>query len=781
MSPEEWLASQQTGEATPVVQVGEVTAVPTQEIVAPVQPMSPEEWLASQTPELGFFEGIGEQITGTQRATPTTETLPDWASMPELNTLSVESFMSGLGTVLSNPEETVQVIKSNFPEVQVSQDEKGNYVLQSSIDGQQYVIKPGFQLSDIPRAVAGMAAFTPAGRAVTIPGAIGAGAGTQALIEGTQTLVGGEFSPMEVATAGAMGGAVPLASRALQAAQPAAQRMVQRFTGATPEAPPVAPITQPIQPVQPTQPIPTAPIATAPTIPVEDVNRQIGDLVKRASGKGLGASTARNELADLAQINLDARDAAQRLKIELPADVFSDNPQIRAAAGLTRSRAGGEAEAAWRNTVSQAVDQADNVIKQFDTVFIEGTVAPAVVSERIKDSLVKTRLALNAEAKGLYEDVNNAISKTFKVNLKNLQLTLNEIRKEVGEAGMSSAERSLLKMLADGDVTYGRLLREKTLIGKALNKMESPYGSMAEADLKRLYAALSEDQLANVEKLGGEELRKKLRSANLIYAKERALGKRIVSAFGNDVEGSIANKMRTAINSASKGDSAEFTRLLKIVPEDLKKETIATALASVTRSSRGAEKGAFGFSEFASIYPKIRANPTVYKAIVESLGKDSADVLRDLYEISKRITDARANVLMTGKANQALLEGLEAESLIGKVMESTLGKGAVTGAAAIGGPIMAGGASVILNAMTQGNKDAVKAAGALFADEAFQKLAIEAAEKGTLAASSAKRVSMSQSFKKYADAIMLPKSLDFRLKWLQSALQTERQLQSETE
>ena len=321
----------------------------------------------------------------------------------------------------------------------------------------------------------------------------------------------------------------------------------------------------------------------------------------------------------------------------------------------------------------------------------------------------------------------------------------------------------------------------ETLIGKALNKMESPYGSMAEADLKRLYAALSEDQLANVEKLGGEELRKKLRSANLIYAKERALGKRIVSAFGNDVEGSIANKMRTAINSASKGDSAEFTRLLKIVPEDLKKETIATALASVTRSSRGAEKGAFGFSEFASIYPKIRANPTVYKAIVESLGKDSADVLRDLYEISKRITDARANVLMTGKANQALLEGLEAESLIGKVMESTLGKGAVTGAAAIGGPIMAGGASVILNAMTQGNKDAVKAAGALFADEAFQKLAIEAAEKGTLAASSAKRVSMSQSFKKYADAIMLPKSLDFRLKWLQSALQTERQLQSETE
>ena len=353
MSPEEWLASQQTGEATPVVQVGEMTAIPTQGTAAPVQPMSPEEWLKSQTPELGFFEGIGEQITGTQRATPTTQLLPDWVAMPELNTLSMASFKSGLGTILTNPEETVQVIKSNFPDVQVYQDEKGNFVLQSSIDGQQYVIKPGFQLSDIPRAAAGMAAFTPAGRVATIPAAIGAGAGTQALIEGTQLATGGEFSPTEVLAAGAMGGAVPLASRAVEAVKPAAQRMVQRFTGATPEAPPMGGFeVPPIAPVSEAIP----PVAVAPVASVEELNRQVGDLVKRASGKGLGAANARNELADLAQINLDARDAAKRLGIKLPADVFSDNPQVRAAAGLTRSRAASDAEAAWRTTVSEAVD-----------------------------------------------------------------------------------------------------------------------------------------------------------------------------------------------------------------------------------------------------------------------------------------------------------------------------------------------------------------------------------------------------------------------------------------
>ncbi|MBV5277001.1 hypothetical protein JZU56_04115, partial [bacterium] len=93
-----------------------------------------------------------------------------------------------------------------------------------------------------------------------------------------------------------------------------------------------------------------------------------------------------------------AKDAADRLGIQLPADVFSDNPQVRAAAGLTRSAAGSEAEAAWRNTVTQAVDKADDVIKQFDATFVEGAVAPGVVSQKIKDSLTATRSDLNAQA-----------------------------------------------------------------------------------------------------------------------------------------------------------------------------------------------------------------------------------------------------------------------------------------------------------------------------------------------------------------------------------------------
>jgi len=734
-------------------------------------------------PQMGFFEGLAEQITGSRRATPETQTLPEWTSMPEMNQMNMASFKSALGTMMSNPKETVQILQANFPGVQVRQDAKGNYLLRSSVDQKEYAITPGFTMGDIPRAIGGIAAFTPAGAARTIPGAILGSGATQAAIEASQAATGGNAGRGELAEIGmaaATGPAGQILQRVgapvVQAVRSGAQRVMPR-PGPAPaprveptfEAPPVTPEAPPVaQAVTP---------AAAPTVTAPVTQEFVNNLVQKASGTGFGSAAARNKLADLAQINVGAKEAADRLGIQLPADVFSDSPQVRAAAGLTRSVVASEPEAAWRTTVSQAVDKADEVIRQFDATFVEGSVAPGVVSQKIKDSLTATRSDLNAQASKIYNSVDEVVPKTSVVELPKLQEILASVKSEVGEKGMSAAERNLAKMIEEGNVTYGRLKREKTLIGKAIDKLESPYGSMAEADLKRLYAALADDQLTNVGNIGGEELRKQLRAANLIYAKERALGQRIVNAFGQDIEGSVANKMRTAITGAAKGDAGEFNRLLKIVPEDLRKETIATALASVTRSTRGAEKGGFGFSEFADIYPKLRANPPVYKTIVETLGKDSANTLRDLFEVSKRVTEARANVIGTGKANQAFANP---EGLIGKVMDSTTTQRLVT---TVTGLVPGGGvvAPDIIKFMSTGAEERVKAAGKLFADEAFQKLAVEAATKPAPSAAALRRTAMSQSFQNFADAVKLPKALDSRIQWLQTATQAGRQFDQENQ
>jgi hypothetical protein len=517
--------------------------------------------------------------------------------------------------------------------------------------------------------------------------------------------------------------------------------------GVMPEVPTGAAMAAPVEAVVP----PVA--AVAP----EEAAAELGTLINKASGTGSAAKNAQIKLAEQAQINPEAKAAAERLGIDVPADVFSDNPQVRAAVGLTRSLAGSEAEAGFRTAVSNAVDQADNIMREFDAQFVEGAIAPGVVSQRVKDSLTTTRAELNKQAGDIYKRVDAAVPKQTPVQMDNLFNTLTEIAGEVGQEGMTAPEKNLLKLFqtgeaGGGDITYGRLIREKNLIGKALKRQESPYGSMDEATLKRLYAALASDQLDNVSRVAGEEVRRDLRAANLIYAKERALGDRIVNAFGTDLEGGIANKMRSAITSGAKGEAGDFARLLKTVPDDLRKEVVSTALASVTRSARGAEKGGFGFSEFADIYPKLRANPQVYKQIVEALGPKASDTLRDLFQVSKRITEARANVLTTGKANQALVESLNAEGIIGRIMGSTAGKRAVGGAMGFvpgAGLVM----PEIMEALSKGNPDAVRAAGKMFSSPEFQGLLNDVATKGDASERAINQVSMSKPFRSFIATI----------------------------
>jgi hypothetical protein len=538
--------------------------------------------------------------------------------------------------------------------------------------------------------------------------------------------------------------------------------LAQRFLGRAGEAMPTPEggAVPPVAGIVPEVPAAgmAAPVEAVAAVAPEEAAAELGTLINKASGTGGAAKNAQIKIAEQAQINPEAKAAAERLGIDVPADVFSDNPQVRAAVGLTRSLAGSEAEAGFRTAVSNAVDQADNIMREFDAQFVEGAIAPGVVSQRVKDSLTTTRAELNKQASDIYKKVDAAVPKQTPVQLDNLFTTLTDIAGEVGQEGMTAPEKKLLGLFqtgeaGGGDITYGRLIREKNLIGKALSRQESPYGSMDEATLKRLYAALASDQLDNVSRVAGEDVRRELRGANLIYAKERALGDRIVNAFGTDLEGGIANKMRTAITSGAKGEAGDFARLMKTVPDDLRKEVVATALGSVIRSSRGAEKGGFGFSEFSDIYPKLRANPQVYKEIVQALGPKASDTLRDLYQVSKRITEARANVITTGKANQALVESLNAEGLIARIMDSTMAKRAVGAVAGMGGPIVGAVMPDIMQAMTKGNPDAIRAAGKMFSSPEFQGLLNDVATKGDASDRAINQVSMSKPFRSFIATI----------------------------
>lgn len=733
----------------------------------------------------GIPGAIAEAVTGSQRRTATTEAATDITLSPEWQQLTsmlpqqqqgaglVEQVAGGVKTALSatpvgqivqgvrgmslqaaSPEEQIQILQANFPDLKVGRDERGNAFF-TSANGQTYSVQPGLRLTDAPRIVAQGGAFLPAGGVAGVGRAVAANALTQAGIEGAQAASGGGFDPAEVAIAGATGGLVPAvqaARQGLRGAAGAADDAVRAVGEAVEAAPtPAAP-----------RPAPGAPMPEA----------ELGDLVRKA---GDGSTVAQARLAEAAAINPEARAAAERLGMDLPADVFADNDQIRAVIGLVRSKVGGEAEAAWKQQVRGAVDKADEAIAQFDAAFVEGAPSVGNVSDKVLTTLQSQRGALKDDAAKLYADVDAAFKPTDKVQLNRTRDQLMKIAEEVGEE-LTAEERKLLASLKAGDVRYGALKRLKAQLGEAVERRSGAFANIDAANAKRLYAALAEDQLENAERIAGGEVRRKLRAANLLTAKQKGLEKRIVGAFGREVDGSIGSLLQRSIQQAAAGDGAAFAKVLKVVPPDLQREAIGTALASVTRAKGGAEAGRFGFAEWAKTYRGLRANAPVYAQIVKVLGPESDRVMRDLYEVSKRITDARAGVYGTGKSLQPVLDQVGADNLIGKILSSTIGRGAVAaGAGAVSGPAGAMGASMLADAVAKGSRDGIAKAGKLFASEEFQTLAIEAATKPKTSSASVRRVAMSQAWREFAKAARLPRQPKAAEAWLTAAMQTGQQ------
>ena len=519
-----------------------------------------------------------------------------------------------------------------------------------------------------------------------------------------------------------------------------------------PRAPEAAPVSQP----------------AAEPMSAED----LGKLVQPASTGGWGSAKALERLAEVAKVNPEAKAAADRLGIELPADIFSDHRQLREAAGLTRSIAGSEASAAFRDQIEAAATRADDVLAQMDASPDLSSVSAKVLSD-----LKNTQAQLKTQADNLYSKIDARVPKNTEIEPDNVVRTLSQVIREMGgPAGLTAQERNLYAMVTDAEqpITYARLMREKALIGKAIDRQDSPYGNMDIASLKRLYTALSEDQLANVQRIGGTELRGNLRLANQITAKRKALETRLTQTFGQDVDGSITRVLRTAIQQGARGDNTALVKALKIMPPELRREAIASTISALSRSARAAEPG-FGFAEFTKLYSGLRQNNAIYKQLVDILGPQGHQTMLDLYQISKRVTDARAQVLTTGKANQALVQAMTAEGLVQKALNSTIGRRTVQGTAGaagafMGGPVGAAGGAMLAAALTKDKDEALTAAGRMFRSDEFKELAVSIAIKPRVPETAIRRVENSTVFKTWARAA----GIDDPKAWLRGAIATSQ-------
>ena len=488
---------------------------------------------------------------------------------------------------------------------------------------------------------------------------------------------------------------------------------------------------------------------------------RLGELIRLASSGGRGSQAAAEAIAQAARINPEAAAAARRLGIDVPADVLSDDTQLKSAAGLSRSLAGSEAEATFRDTVILASQRADEIMREMDA-------NPDISSlaERVKTDVLQTRGALEKAASDLYKEVDQIVPASSLVDPTNSVILINKILEEVGGMGaLTGKEKALFDKLTDPDtpLTFASLKKFRNSIGRAINKGEGEYADMDTGTAKRIYAALSEDYLNTAQRVGGDEARSALRLANQTTAKQKALEKRLVTFFGKDGEGSIAPKLLTAINSGKKGDIANLNRTLKIIPKELQREAVATAIGSLTSSTAVGFGGPFDFAKFSQVYDGLKKNGAVFSRVMKILGPETAQTMADLNELSKRITQARGAVLGTGKSNQALVQAMTADGLIKSILSTTMGNRVVRGVAgqAAGGPaggVAADAVGEILLRKT--DKQKIQAAGDFLNSAAFKSLAMDASHPNMDA------VVKSPAYKRFAKAAGITDPRN----WLQTAL-----------
>jgi hypothetical protein len=197
----------------------------TADFTKPPAPVKPVEERASKLIIPSSVGGAVEEPAVIPAKVPNANTLQEIGAAPELNELSIPSFLASAGALFSfDDAEVGGILQTQFPGTKITPDDKGDLVA-TFPSGENFAInKSGFSGQDLIKIIGSVAAFTPAGRMAAIPATLGkkvavgslASAGTQAGIEAGQSAIGGDFDKSEVALAGALGGAAELVMPAIQ-------------------------------------------------------------------------------------------------------------------------------------------------------------------------------------------------------------------------------------------------------------------------------------------------------------------------------------------------------------------------------------------------------------------------------------------------------------------------------------------------------------------------------------------------------------------------------------
>jgi hypothetical protein len=758
-------------------------------------------------------------------------------AMRDIGQTRGQNLAATIGTMAASPEEAVQIIRAQNPNVTERRDERGNYILRSAIDGKEYVIPPGFRQSDIPRAAGTALAFTPAGRATTITGGILATGATQAGIEATQALTGGEFNAEDVALAGALGGAIPAAARVLPGIGPLATATLERLrlrrpaaaapelppqgpggpppagaaaaapepppagpagpgaaarppmpgAGAMPEPPPAAP--RPAAPraaMAPEVPpaTPAAPRPAAPAMSPYDIAQE----ARAASRGGIGSQAATQRLAAAAAPDPETVAAAQRLGIaeHLQPGHVTTSQSYRALEQVLRSIPGSALRAQEVEGLKAVSSRATQLLD--DMGAMPRSELSAAVNKLMKDNSNALRQAAN----NVYKKIEELIPGDTPASApRTLALIDEQIKKAGGNLNLlSPMEKSLLENLNPRTVgnqtttpTFGALDILRKQASEGAFSRSGPFMNEGEYLLGRYSRALADDIGDLLVERGYKEYADLAKAA---WAMKKSIDDDLVSLFGREISGSMLSKLDRAFQNITKGDFETLRDFIKAVPKEMRQEVMATGLA--TAFNKAALDGSLNFKSYYKWWEGLERNRQAKALIMSNLPSEAQQQLRDLAKVSKGISLSLDETIKTGRLGtgvDVIRDQLQpADTLAQRVFQvaqrSAVGVPLEALTAGMGMPGTGLAAGITSALMKTGKSEPLKAADTLLASPEFQSMAKATVEQSApKMEQAARRMAQSRAFQDFAEKAAAPRELNAAIQWIMSATQAAQNLRPE--
>jgi len=225
----------------------------------------------------------------------------------------------------------------------------------------------------------------------------------------------------------------------------------------------------------------------------------------------------------------------------------------------------------------------------------------------------------------LYDLVDNKIGLNTKVQAPNALATVKELTKYANEypeiasflnrpkfkSLLASLEKETKLLNEKGkpfqilnEVPYELLADLRSSVGKSVSKIKGPLADLSEADLKRLYAALSDDMRLAAEKAGPDAVQAFNRANNYYSAGQSRIDSALKKITKADVTPEKAYSDIVALVTADspRGSAKKLLELKKSLPKD-EWSTVSATIFRKLGEARPAQAGAPDASDFAEFNP----------------------------------------------------------------------------------------------------------------------------------------------------------------------------------